>query len=155
MASYILGFYLLLVTTPIGWAQSASGAGNQGQQKSSSAAAPLEDFERRIGPLKIKHQNFTVVLHLKRVRGSGLSAIAKARRCAASRCSIALTGTSVQPSSFAARTRPWPAITLCSASISTGALKPKLLMLLAICRTCLRLCSRGFCGLSLNATIGS
>ena len=31
--------------------------------------------------------------------------------------------------------RPWPAITLCSASISTGTLKPKLLMLLAICST--------------------
>jgi hypothetical protein len=41
--------------TPIGWAQSTSGAGNHGQQKSSPAAAPLEDFERRIGPLKIKH----------------------------------------------------------------------------------------------------
>ena len=34
IASYILGLYLVLVTTPIGWAQSASGAGNQGQQKS-------------------------------------------------------------------------------------------------------------------------
>ena len=51
--------------------------------------------------------------------------------------------------------RPWPAITLCSASISTGTLKPKLAMLLAIRSTCLRLCSRGFCGSSLNAMIGS
>jgi len=84
-----------------------------------------------------------------------LSAIAKARCCAASRCSSAITGTSVQPSSFAAKIRPWPAMTLCCASISTGTLKPKLAMLLAICRTCLRLCSRGFCGSSFNATIGS
>jgi hypothetical protein len=75
IASYILGFYLVLVTTPIGWAQSTSGAGNQGQQKSSPAAAPLEDFERRIGPLKIKQQNFTVVLHLKRVRVPGARAV--------------------------------------------------------------------------------
>jgi hypothetical protein len=36
--------------------------------------------------------------------------------------------------------RSWPAITLCSASISTGTLKPKLAMLLAICSICLRLC---------------
>ena len=42
---------------------------------SSPAAAPLEDFERRIGPLKIKHQNFTVVLHLKRVRGPDAHAV--------------------------------------------------------------------------------
>ena len=68
IASCILGFFLVLVTTTIGWTQSAPGAGNQGQQKTSTTASPLEDFERRIGPLKIKRQNFTVVLHLKRVR---------------------------------------------------------------------------------------
>jgi hypothetical protein len=75
IASCILGFFLVLVTTTIGWSQSAPGAGNQGQHKSSSTAAPLEDFERRIGPLKIERQNFTVVLHLKRVRVPGVRAI--------------------------------------------------------------------------------
>jgi hypothetical protein len=51
--SYILGFYLALLATPIDWAQSTSGAGDHGPQYSYPAAAPLEDFERRIGPLKM------------------------------------------------------------------------------------------------------
>lgn len=71
IASCILGFFLLLVTITTGWAQSAPGAGNQGQLENHATAAPLEDFERRIGPLKIRRQNFTVVLHLKRVRVPG------------------------------------------------------------------------------------
>ena len=75
IASCILGFFLVLVTTTIGLGQSAPGAGNQGQQKTSTTAAPLEDFDRRIGPLKIKRQNFTVVLHLKRVRVPGARAV--------------------------------------------------------------------------------
>jgi len=71
IVSCILGLYLVLMTNSIGWAQSASGAGNQGQQITSPAVALLEDFGRHIGPFKIKRQNFTVVLHMKRVRVPG------------------------------------------------------------------------------------
>ncbi len=48
------------------------------QAAETSAASPqaprsaqLEDAERRIGPLKVKGKNFTVVLHVKRVRAAG------------------------------------------------------------------------------------
>lgn len=76
IASCILGFHLVLVTTSTGWTQSALGAGNQGQQITSPAVAPLEDFGRRIGPFTIKRQNFTVVLHMKRARVPGARAVA-------------------------------------------------------------------------------
>lgn len=76
IASCILGFYLVFVTNSIGWAQSASGVGNQGQQTTSPTVGPLEDFGRRIGPFKIKRQNFTVVLHMKRMRVPGARAVA-------------------------------------------------------------------------------
>ena len=33
---------------------------------------------------------------------------------------MAIAGTSLQPSCLAARIRPWPAMTRCSASINTG-----------------------------------
>src|ERR1700676_2839418 len=46
------------------------------------------------------------------------------------------------PSSRAAASRPCPAITLRSASTSTGTLKPKALMLFAICRICFLLWRR-------------
>ena len=45
-----------------------------------------------------------------------------------------------------ANNRPCPAMTLSSASISTGTLKPRVAMLLAICRICFLLCCRGFAG---------
>ena len=81
-ACYMLGFCLVLVTASmgrggIGWAQSTPEAGSQEQQKSPPAAVKLEDLERRIGPLKIKEQNFTVILHLKRVRGVGEETVAR------------------------------------------------------------------------------
>jgi hypothetical protein len=75
IASCLPGFFFMLVTSTIGWALSAPVAGHQGQQKTSTTAASLEDFERRIGPLKIKHHHFTVALHLKRVRVPGARAV--------------------------------------------------------------------------------
>lgn len=77
VAFYMLGICAALVTASAGWAQSSPGAGNQEQQTSPPVAIKLEDFERRIGPLKIKDQSFTVVLHLKRVAGVGEETVAR------------------------------------------------------------------------------
>ena len=63
----LIGCFWIILTASIGWAQTPPPAGDPAQQKP-SGAAQLEDFERRIGPLKIKDQSFTVVLHMKRVR---------------------------------------------------------------------------------------
>ena len=77
IAVYMIWLSLVLLCTSIGWAQSTPGASGQGQQEPTPVAAKLEDFERRIGPLKIKEQNFTMVLHLKRVRGVGEETVAR------------------------------------------------------------------------------
>jgi hypothetical protein len=75
-ALYLLWFSLVLLEasldwTATAWAQSRASPGSPGQQTAPAAAARLEDLERRIGPLKIKEQSFTIVLHLKRIRGVG------------------------------------------------------------------------------------
>lgn len=67
-AAYTLWLGLLLATVSIGRAQSSPVAGKQ-QPPQSPAASSLRDLARRIGPLRIKGQSFTVVLRLKRVSG--------------------------------------------------------------------------------------
>lgn len=62
---------LALGMASTGWAQQTPSAPSPAQQKPAPAAIKLEDLERDIGPLKIKNQSFTVVLHMKRVRGAG------------------------------------------------------------------------------------
>ena len=57
----------VLAMTSIGWAQRVPSAASQKRPK--PAPAKLEDFERDLGPLKIKTASFTVVLHMKRVAG--------------------------------------------------------------------------------------
>jgi hypothetical protein len=47
-----------------------------------------------------------------------------------------MQGTVAMQRSFAAWTRQWPARMVCSASISTGLVKPKVRMLSATCRIC-------------------
>ena len=61
------GIYFLAFTASIGWAQFSLPASDPAQQKP-SGPAQLEDFVRRLGPLKIREQSFAVVLHKKRVR---------------------------------------------------------------------------------------
>ncbi len=53
----------------VGWTEQPAHAG-RAAQNATAAAATLEDFERRIGPLALKGQSFTVVLHGKRVRAA-------------------------------------------------------------------------------------
>ena len=50
--------------------------------------------------------------------------------------SMRMQGTVAMPRSFAASTRQWPARMVCSASISTGLVKPKVRMLSATWRIC-------------------
>src|SRR5580765_4509147 len=47
-----------------------------------------------------------------------------------------IVGTSVRPRDCAARTRPWPAISVPASSTSTGTVKPHSRMEAAICWTC-------------------
>src|SRR6516162_6758699 len=58
------------------------------------------------------------------------------------------------PSSRAAKRRPGPATTLPSRSIKIGTLKPKVLMLWAICRICFLLWQRGLLGSGFSWSIG-
>lgn len=69
-------------------------------------------------------------------RASLLSAMTYAFRSAADRCDSATVGTSLMPSSFAAMTRPCPAMISQSSLTSTGLVNPNRVMLSAICRTC-------------------
>jgi hypothetical protein len=61
-----MGMCLLMALASTGWAQTQ----REPPQKS-GGADKLEDFARDIGPLKVKGQNFTVVLHGKRIRRPG------------------------------------------------------------------------------------
>jgi hypothetical protein len=59
----------LLSSVLVGWTVQPARAG-RAMQNAAPAAATLEDFERRIGPLVLKGQSFTVILHGKRVRAT-------------------------------------------------------------------------------------
>jgi len=62
---------VLMLASGIGsalWAQQAPSAPSPTQ---SATVVKLEDSERDIGPLKVRNQSFTVVLHTKRVGGTG------------------------------------------------------------------------------------
>ena len=113
---------------------------------SMSKSRPLSDKSRSCSASRRSSQvAFSVSL---------LSAILKARAWAGVKWSRRKVGTSSMPSSPQASNRPCPAITLSSASTSTGTLKPKVLMLLAICLICFLLCWRGFAGSGLSSARG-
>ena len=63
-----------LVAGTIGWTQSSAG---QARQTPAAGAAQFEAFDQRIGPFSIKNQNFTVVLHRKRLKGAGEETVAR------------------------------------------------------------------------------
>ena len=50
-------------------AQESASAPAQAQQSAVAQAAALEDFDKQLGPFEIRGQPFTVLLHMKRVRG--------------------------------------------------------------------------------------
>jgi hypothetical protein len=58
----------------VAWALRAQGPpsrqANDGQAKTSADMPPLEDVEQRLGPFSLKDENFTVVLHEKRLPGA-------------------------------------------------------------------------------------
>ena len=51
------------------WAQGPPSVTSQGQR--SSQAAQLADFSRQLGPFELGGQRFTIILHKKRIAGSG------------------------------------------------------------------------------------
>ena len=67
IARFKLAVCAMLAIAAVSRAQVVSGSASQ--QPPAPAAGLLEDAERRIGPLKVKGQSFTIVLHEKRVRG--------------------------------------------------------------------------------------
>jgi hypothetical protein len=68
MNSFTVPLWIVLGMVPSVWTRGASGPASQVRQDSAEAGQ-LEDFEQRIGPLQVKGQRFTVVLHKKRVPG--------------------------------------------------------------------------------------
>jgi hypothetical protein len=65
---YLQVFCLALMTSNVAWAQSSPGAGNQEPQAPPSIPAQLEDLEAHIGPLRVRDQDFTIVLQKKRIK---------------------------------------------------------------------------------------
>jgi hypothetical protein len=68
LASILLAISLLPGMTPNGRSQEVSGIAAIERQTSASTAVKLEDFDRSIGPLKIKARSFMVVLNMKRIK---------------------------------------------------------------------------------------
>lgn len=62
---------------PAAASQAAPGTGNQPPSNPAPAGLQPEDFEQRIGPLKIKDQSFTIMLHMKRLRSSTEETVAQ------------------------------------------------------------------------------
>jgi len=60
---------LCLVATLASRARAQESASAQAQQGAAAQAATLEDFDRQLGPFEIRGQRFTVLLHMKRIRG--------------------------------------------------------------------------------------
>ncbi|MBI4460173.1 MAG: hypothetical protein HY648_08970 [Acidobacteria bacterium] len=69
-SSLVLPLWIVLGMNSSAWAQGSAPTTSQGRQGAVQAAAKLEELERRLGPLEVKGQRFTVVLHKKRIAGS-------------------------------------------------------------------------------------
>jgi hypothetical protein len=69
ISKMIVTIALLCVAWPVRAQSSPSAQANSGQAKNSADTPQLEDLEQRLGPFSFHGENFTVVLHEKRLTG--------------------------------------------------------------------------------------
>ena len=66
---FTLGVFVVSVMPWSAWAQASGSAASQPQQGTTPQTATPEDFDKLLGPFEIRGQRFTVLLHMKRIRG--------------------------------------------------------------------------------------